>query len=102
MGGLEPLIKLLAADQPPPLQAGSAYVLGTAVSNNEKLAGALIKEHPKVLQQLLKVGLMLAGHTLGVCHLIKGCVTWPSVAVLTEDVCCGTIRALPAEGVVWA
>lgn len=57
LGGLEPLIKLLEADQQPSLQAGAAYVLGTAASNNAKLAGEVLQEHPKLLQQLLKVSL---------------------------------------------
>lgn len=55
LGGLEPLISLLQDGQPPSLQAGAAHVLGTAVSNNEKLAGVLLEEHPQLLKQLLKV-----------------------------------------------
>lgn len=55
LGGLEPLVSLLADDQVPSLQAGAAYVLGTAVSSNEKLAGVLVKDYPKLLQQLLQV-----------------------------------------------
>lgn len=56
LGGLEPLVGLLADGTDPSLQAGAAYVLGTAASNNEKLAGVLVKDHPHLLQQLLKVG----------------------------------------------
>jgi hypothetical protein len=56
LGGLEPLVSLLQDSSAPTLQAGAAYVLGTAVSNNEKLAADVIKQHPLILQQLLKVG----------------------------------------------
>ena len=42
----------------PSLQAGAAYVLGTAASNNEKLTSVLVKEHPQLLQQLLKVSML--------------------------------------------
>lgn len=56
LGGLEPLVSLLADGAGPSLQAGAAYVLGTAVSNNEKLAAVLVQEHPALLQQLLTVG----------------------------------------------
>jgi hypothetical protein len=49
-------VSLLADDTAPSLQAGAAYVLGTAVSNNEKLAAVLVQEHPGLLQQLLTVG----------------------------------------------
>lgn len=55
LGGLEPLVALLADDRVPSLQAGAAYVLGTAVSNNEKLADVFVKEHPQLLQQLMQV-----------------------------------------------
>jgi hypothetical protein len=56
LGGLDPLVTLLQDSSAPSLQAGAAYVLGTAVSNNEKLAADVIKQHPQILQQLLKVG----------------------------------------------
>jgi hypothetical protein len=55
LGALPPLVSLLGSSQPPELQAGAAYVLGTAVSNNEKLAGDLMSEHPQLLQLLLQV-----------------------------------------------
>jgi hypothetical protein len=57
---LEPLVSLLG-EGAPSLQAGAAYVLGTAASNNEKLASVLVKEHPQLLQQLLKVSRLVEG-----------------------------------------
>lgn len=56
LGGLGPLVSLLAADQPPELQEGAAYVLGTAASNNDKLVGVLVKEQANLLEELLQVG----------------------------------------------
>lgn len=49
-------MSLLSDGAGPSLQAGAAYMLGTAVSNNEKLAAVLVQEHPALLQQLLTVG----------------------------------------------
>jgi hypothetical protein len=37
------------------VQEAAAYVLGTAAANNEKFQGYLLKEHPGVVKQLLKV-----------------------------------------------
>eukprot|EP00878_Enallax_costatus_P044755 GHUV01053489.1.p1 GENE.GHUV01053489.1~~GHUV01053489.1.p1 ORF type:complete len:115 (+),score=64.42 GHUV01053489.1:38-346(+) len=62
LGGLAPLVSLLSADQPPELQEGAAYVLGTAASNNDKLVDVLLKEHPGLLQQLLQVGMSCVKH----------------------------------------
>lgn len=60
LGALEPLVTLLGPDHPPELQAGAAHVLGTAASNNEKLAAELVRDHPQLLQLLLQVGLHTA------------------------------------------
>lgn len=55
LGGLQPLFALLQGGEAPSLQAGAAYVLGTAASNNEKLAETMISTHPELLPTLLKV-----------------------------------------------
>lgn len=57
MGGLAPLVALLRAQQPPQphLQAGAAYVLGTAAANNVVFQKQLLGAHPEVLQLLLQL-----------------------------------------------
>lgn len=61
-------MSLLADGTAPSLQAGAAYVLGTAVSNNEKLAAVLVQDHPALLQQLLTVGVHMF-----MCTCMRGC-----------------------------
>jgi hypothetical protein len=83
LGGLEPLVSLLADDQAPSLQAGAAHVLGTAVSNNEKLADVLVKEYPKLLQQLVQVCTVLLSITGTFCAATQ----YNLHAAHTQDLC---------------
>jgi hypothetical protein len=62
MGGLAPVVALLAAGQPPEVQARAAQVLGTAASNNLVFHSQLLGDHPEALALLL--ALLQAGSTL--------------------------------------
>lgn len=53
MGGLPPLVALLAAGRPTVLQAAAAHALGTAAQNNRQFQAQLLVDHPEVLQLLL-------------------------------------------------
>lgn len=53
MGGLPPLVALLAAGRPAALQAAAAHALGTAAQNNRQFQAQLLGDHPEVLQLLL-------------------------------------------------
>lgn len=55
LDGIDPLVQLL--DGTPQIQAATAYVLGTAASNNIKFQQQLLAAHPGVVAQLLKVRL---------------------------------------------
>lgn len=54
MGGLAPVVALLAASSPT-LQAAAAYVLGTAASNNPPFQATLLEQHPQTVAALLQI-----------------------------------------------
>ena len=53
--GLSPVVNLLRQSSPN-LQAGAAYVLGTAASNNNKFHDMLMQYHPESIGLLMLVG----------------------------------------------
>jgi DNA-binding GntR family transcriptional regulator len=55
MGGLAPVVALLAPRQPAGLQAAAAHLLGTAASNNHEFQRQLLADHPETLLLLLQL-----------------------------------------------
>ena len=55
MGGLAPVVALLAPQQPTSLQAAAAHLLGTAASNNAEFQRQLLTDHPEALPLLLQL-----------------------------------------------
>jgi nucleotide exchange factor SIL1 len=55
LGGLAPVVALLAEPHPTPIRAAAAHVIGTAASNNLKFIRQLVSLHPRIPHALLAI-----------------------------------------------